>query len=141
MAQLRAEAGSSACRMPTVPAWKAPIERNADENSSVVSQCPRRSVASRPITVTSRALATTRLICIGDEVRSTQASTVGTIGSERFPSLPTQLGIRRVLGENLPQAARQRLIAQVLCVRAGRGHSERRARITDAGGRPQRAQS
>src|SRR5262249_4536282 len=68
-AQRRAETNESAWRIPRTPAWNAAIERNADEKSIVVSQWPRRRVASRPITSVRSALAMTRLIWTGEEVR------------------------------------------------------------------------
>ncbi len=62
---MRAACAVSAWMMPSVPAWNAATLRKADEKSSVISQCPRRSSANRPITVASSALAVTRLACSG----------------------------------------------------------------------------
>ena len=72
VAHIRAAPGVPASRMPRVPAWKAAIERKAAEKIRVVSQWPRRSVASTPITAASQALAITSVIWIGELEKSTR---------------------------------------------------------------------
>src|SRR5690242_382345 len=62
--------------------------RKDEEKTSVVSQWPRRSRASSPITAASRALAVTMLTWIGDVVGSTLAPCLDFGAASRWGSPP-----------------------------------------------------